>query len=94
MEVFGHRLQLAPHVFSDEISGGLFFLAVALRNFAGDAVLLLQAGQDDVLLLLLHLAYQLAQSLQVQDCLLLVFEVGCTREVHIGVPASDVGIEC
>ena len=65
VEELSHCLQLAPDIFSDEIPEGLLFLAVALRNFAVDAVLLLQAGQDDILLLLVHLAYQLAQSLQV-----------------------------
>jgi hypothetical protein len=78
VEHVSHDLQFAPNVFSNEVANvELCLLAVALCYFTGDAMLLLQTDQYDVLFLHLHLRNEFAQTLKVEHCLLLVFELGC-----------------
>lgn len=63
VEQLRHGLQLTSDILPHEVH--LFLLAEAAGILAGNAVLLLETGQDDVLLLLLHLRNDLTKTFQV-----------------------------
>lgn len=69
----GHQSQFALHMLLQKCLWLFGTFTEAFSHLAFQQVLFPQACQDYILLLILNLAHQLAQAVQIQNCLVLVF---------------------
>lgn len=94
MEKLGEDVQLPADILLDKLTQrGVLIVAEALLLAAVHLVALPEADKDDVVLLVLYLLCQLAQTVQVEPGLVFAFNLCCFREVHPVLPLVEVGAE-